>query len=228
MAVVRAACLASVLLIAGGCADVEAQLSAAPAERALAGQVEQAADAIDTTASGRAAQARHAETEIESDDPAKPADPRDAPEGYVAVRPFAPPGSAHADTVVLIEPNDGMVLPIFIGGSEALSIRMRLAEKSPSRPLTHDLLDALSKELGAKLVRVQVDGLRRHTFVGSVYFERNGKLIRLDARPSDAIALAIGNGAPIYVSEEVLQSLGITAEELHKAGQAPASDSVSL
>ena len=145
------------------------------------------------------------------------------------VQPYAPGVGDHGDAVVLVEPNEGVVLPIFIGGSEALSIRLRLADKRCKRPLTHDLLDALSVRLGAKLVRVQVDAMRNHAFIGSVVFERGeGELITLDARPSDAIALAVGNGVPIYCAKEVLDSLGITADELRDVAAEPTDSSVKL
>jgi bifunctional DNase/RNase len=81
-----------------------------------------------------------------------------------------------------------------------------------SRPLTHDLLDAIVGELGGKIVKVQVDALVDGVFIGSVYLRHHGGEVRkLDARPSDAIALALGNDVPIYVQQAVIDEAGIAA-----------------
>lgn len=79
------------------------------------------------------------------------------------------------------------------------------------------------KELGGEIVKVQVDAIRGNTFHGSVHIRRDGKIRALDARPSDAIALAIGNRVPIYVAQRVLDESGMSIEELmRQAGGAPA------
>lgn len=132
-----------------------------------------------------------------------------APAGYVemgvvAVTPTPNGGAA----VVLGEAGKHVVVPIYIGGTEALSISLRVNEERPERPLTHDLLDAVTRELGGELVKVQVDELRDNVFIGSIFLRREGRVIEIDARPSDAIALAVGNHVPIFVATEVVDSAG--------------------
>lgn len=123
----------------------------------------------------------------------------------VRVAPF-PQG----DAVVLADEGETTILPIFVGGTEALSIQLRLAHEPFERPLTHDLVDSLLAELGGTIARVQVDELRGTTFIGSIWVRHDGRVIRIDARPSDAIALAIGAGAPIYVARSVLAAAGLS------------------
>jgi bifunctional DNase/RNase len=118
--------------------------------------------------------------------------------------------------VVLRDASSSMVLPIFVGGTEALSIDLRHAKKRYARPLTHDLFDEVVEKLGGKVVRVQIDGVRDDTFVGSVIVSRGAEIIELDARPSDAIALALGNGVPILVSPEVIKKASIMKDDLEK------------
>jgi bifunctional DNase/RNase len=140
----------------------------------------------------------------------KPSAPSSAalapPSGYVelVVQDVVP--TPHGQPAVLLrDASASLLVPIFIGGTEALSIELRHNKKRYARPLTHDLFDALLDKLGGKLVRVQIDGVRDETFVGAVFVQRGAEVIELDARPSDAIALAVGSGAPIYVSPEVIQ-----------------------
>lgn len=150
-----------------------------------------------------------------------------APAGYVRMTPLARSGDfGHA--ILLVHPNDDVVVPIYVGGTEALSIQLRLEEKRFQRPLTHDLLDTLAEELGARMLRAEVDGLVDGVFVGSVVFERSGEVIELDARPSDAIALAIGNRVPIYVSLEVVRVAGTRPQQTGDEAPTPAADPVAL
>src|SRR5262249_35428984 len=82
------------------------------------------------------------------------------------------------------------------------------------RPLTHDLMDSTLHELHAKVVKVQVDELRDGVFIGSIFVRSGNRVFRVDARPSDAIALAIGNHVPIYVARAVLDEAGIRGDDL--------------
>jgi bifunctional DNase/RNase len=116
--------------------------------------------------------------------------------------------------VLLVDPSHTRVLPIFVGGTEALSIDLRMRKQKYQRPLTHDLLDSVLRELGGKLVRVQVDELREEVFIGSVFIETGGRTVRIDARPSDAIALALGAGVPILVARKVLDAAGVSPDSL--------------
>jgi bifunctional DNase/RNase len=116
--------------------------------------------------------------------------------------------------LLLLDESSQLVLPIFIGGTEAASISLRLRGVPPQRPLTHDLLDAIVKKLHAQIIKVQVDALHDGIFFGSVYLRVDRRIIKLDARPSDALALAIGNKVPIYVAKAVMQEAGIPKDEL--------------
>lgn len=124
--------------------------------------------------------------------------------------------------MLLIDEANNRVLPIFIGGTERHAIELRLRGASFVRPLTHDLLDAAVKKLRGTIVKVQIDELRPNTdgeggtFHGSVYIRSGRRVLRLDARPSDAIALAIGNRIPIYCAEAVLGEAGMSKDELLK------------
>jgi hypothetical protein len=82
-----------------------------------------------------------------------------------------------------------------------------------ARPLTWDLLKNVFNTLNARLLRVEVVSLREDTFYGSIVAEVNGRTVAIDARPSDALALAVRAHVPIYVARSVMQSAGITPEE---------------
>ena len=97
-----------------------------------------------------------------------------------------------------------------------MAIHLRMERRRFERPLTHDLLDDVIERLGGRLMKVQVDDLKGDTFVGSIFLEAGGRLHVIDARPSDAIALAVGNRIPIYVSDEVMRRAGITREKLEE------------
>ena len=100
------------------------------------------------------------------------------------------------------------VVPIVVGGAEAASIAVALSGETPPRPLSHDLLATLIRDLGARVDRVEVTELRDGAFLAelAVSGPRGGH--RLDARPSDGIALALRVGAPVYMSESVLDAAG--------------------
>jgi len=138
----------------------------------------------------------------------------------VAVLPVRGGGAA----VVLVDSSKSTILPIVVGGTEALSINLRLAKQRPGRPLTHDLLDTIVHELGGKVVRSQVDEIRGETFIGSVFVEVKERVVRVDARPSDAIALALGNALPVFVSRKVLDVAGVSPDSLGKPESAPTMD----
>ncbi len=123
----------------------------------------------------------------------------------------------YGNAILLVHPSDDVVVPIYVGGTEALSIRLRLENKTYARPLTHDLLDTLVKSMGAAMLRAQVNALENGIFVGSVVFDNEGEIIELDARPSDAIALAIGNQVPIYVAAQVIAKAGVRTDDSQPA-----------
>ena len=100
-------------------------------------------------------------------------------------------------------------LPIWIGPSEGDSIAMKLQGKETVRPLTHDLMDSMIGDLGGTVKRVIVSELKAETFFGKIVLQRNGTTIERDSRPSDAIALAVRTGAPIYAEDAVLDRAGV-------------------
>jgi bifunctional DNase/RNase len=100
---------------------------------------------------------------------------------------------------------EGRVLPIFIGGPEATAIAFALEEVETPRPMTHDLMKDLLDELGATVERVTVTELRDATFFAEIVLSNAGTVHSVSARPSDAVALAIRAGAPVYAEEGVLE-----------------------
>lgn len=97
--------------------------------------------------------------------------------------------------------------PIVIGPSEALAIDRFVNEKEPQRPLTHELLHTILGEIGARVLRVEVTKLQDQTFFANLVIRHPGGEIRLDSRPSDAIAIGVRDSATIYVHEDVLQEV---------------------
>jgi len=108
--------------------------------------------------------------------------------------------------IVLKEKKGERYLPIVIGIIEATAIKMKVSGFKPPRPLTHDLLNNLITQMGAKLEKVVVTKLENNIFYAKLVVRKSdGELIEVDARPSDSIALALRAGAPIFVEEEVLE-----------------------
>jgi bifunctional DNase/RNase len=114
--------------------------------------------------------------------------------------------------VLLKETERERYLPIWIGPWEANAIATRLQGVAPERPLTHDLFVAALAELGAKLQRVIVSSLAEETFHATIELELNGRTYPVDARPSDALALAVRTGVRIFASTEVLDRAGVEPE----------------
>ncbi len=95
-------------------------------------------------------------------------------------------------------------LPIWIGLFEANAIMSELENITSARPMTHDLIKNILQELGSEVVRVIITDLIDNTFYADIELMQNGSKVKVDSRPSDAIALALRVGAPIYVAEEVI------------------------
>lgn len=115
--------------------------------------------------------------------------------------------------VILKEVDEDRYLPIWIGSNEAEAIARRLQGVTPERPMTHDLFAAALAELGASLKRVVVSDLAEATFKARLVVETDGRTLELDARPSDAIALALRADAPIFATDGVLDQAGVRAAE---------------
>lgn len=131
------------------------------------------------------------------------------PKGYVAMEVGGVAPTSQGNAVVLTNEEKGVGVPIFVGGTEALSIALRLEDQRYARPLTHDLLDEIVGKLGGSIVSARVDRLHDQVFQGSVLVRSGDTVSVVDARPSDAIALALGNSAPIHVAEDVLDRAGV-------------------
>lgn len=110
--------------------------------------------------------------------------------------------------VLLREPDQGAIVPIFIGPNEARAIILAQRGVEPERPLTHDLLVDLMNALGGSLERVVVDELRNGTYLGALEIRIEGRddTVLVDSRPSDALAMAVRTGAPILVAPDVLEA----------------------
>lgn len=124
--------------------------------------------------------------------------------------------------VILREKNAERYLPIWIGIYEAESITIALQEVEVARPLTHDLVRNIFKELNARILRVEVVALRDDTFYGNIVVETNGRTLNIDARPSDALAIAVRAHVPILVATSVMESAGIIPEEDIQEDEQPA------
>ena len=123
------------------------------------------------------------------------------------------PSSAGAYALILKETNGKRKLPIIIGAFEAQSIALELEGMKPPRPLTHDLMRNIIDLFAVSLNEVCINELRDGTFYAKLTIEGLSETQEVDSRPSDAIALAVRYGAPIYVGEEVLNEAGIVSED---------------
>lgn len=107
--------------------------------------------------------------------------------------------------VLLVDQAETMALPIWIGQAEATAIAMELQGVKPPRPMTHDLLRSVLKELSIAITRVVVTDVKDSTYFAEIHLARNGSHFVVDSRPSDAIALALRAQAPIFVSDVVAE-----------------------
>ena len=107
--------------------------------------------------------------------------------------------------VLLMDLSNKTGLPIWIGPFEANAIAMKLKKISAQRPMTHDLIQSLLSTMESKVVKIVVNDLKESTYYGLIYLNRKGREIVIDSRPSDAIAIALTTGAPIYVAEAVIE-----------------------
>ena len=111
--------------------------------------------------------------------------------------------------VILKEKGGERILPIWIGPAEASAIAMVLAGIEFSRPLTHDLLHAIVGELGGEVIRVQIHRVVENTYFASLLIQGATGLVAVDSRPSDSVALALRASAPIFVLDELLDTMPI-------------------
>jgi bifunctional DNase/RNase len=113
--------------------------------------------------------------------------------------------SRNSSYIVVLKDDTGKkVLPIWIGAAEGNSIAMAIGNVKPERPFTHDLIVNIFDRLEIEIARVVISDLIENTFYASLYLLHNNKEFHIDSRPSDAIAVAVRIGAPVFVAEEVL------------------------
>jgi len=126
--------------------------------------------------------------------------------------------------VILKDVSGDSVLPIWVGIYEANAIALEIEKVATPRPMTHDLLKNVLMGLDAQVRKVVVNDLRDDTFFALIWLEREGRVISIDSRPSDALALALRLDCPIFVDDEVLKSSKlasavsdkVSSEELRK------------
>lgn len=116
------------------------------------------------------------------------------------------PSTGGAYAILLKEVNGARRLPIIIGAFEAQAIALEMEGIKPPRPLTHDLLKILIDNLGANVNEIIINELKDNTFFARIILESSGLTNEIDARPSDAIALAVRTYSPIFVNESVMSS----------------------
>jgi len=107
--------------------------------------------------------------------------------------------------VILKDMQEKKAIPIWIGLFEASAIATELEKITFSRPMTHDLLRDMLRTLGVEVTKIEISDLRNNTFFANIHMVRDGKDLVIDARPSDAIAIALRANAPIYVDEKVIE-----------------------
>ncbi len=119
--------------------------------------------------------------------------------------------------IIILRDKEGQrVLPIWVGVFEANAIALQIENVTTPRPMTHDLLKNVIHDLRAQVLKVVVCDLRENTFYALIYLQRDGEVIAVDARPSDAIALALRARVPIFVEEGVIdsaRSIDVSAEK---------------
>lgn len=113
--------------------------------------------------------------------------------------------------VVLKDVNGNTVLPIWVGIFEANAIALEIEKVSTPRPMTHDLIKTVLMGLETGVRKVVVSDLKEDTFFAVIWLEKNGELISVDSRPSDALALALRLDCPIYVDDSVLKNSKMTS-----------------
>ena len=129
---------------------------------------------------------------------------------------------ADAYALVLEEVDGGRKLPIIIGQQEAQAIKVMMMKYQPPRPLTHDLFPTLTMHLGATLKQIVIYKAKDGVFYSYLYFDKEGEEIKIDARTSDAVALALRYKCPMYTTKSIMES-----EHLHDMGEGKFSVPIS-
>lgn len=115
--------------------------------------------------------------------------------------------------VVLHDKNNRKALPIWIGSAEASAIIRKIENLAVSRPMTHDLIIEIIQKTGHSIDRIEINDVEKETYYATIYLKGdNDSLIEIDARPSDAIAVAIRVDAPIFISAKVLSNGSVSTD----------------
>ena len=123
--------------------------------------------------------------------------------------------SSNVPIVILRDIQSQLFLPIWIGVFEANAIALRLEGVEPPRPMTHDLLRSVLEQLGGHVEKIVISDLKESTFFALIHVQNHDRKVAIDARPSDAIAIALRTGSPIFVLRSVLdkaQAVDLAAE----------------
>lgn len=157
-----------------------------------------------------AAEQKEDSKEASSEENGKPTKPN----GFSGAKVVSVVSTMGGHAVILGKKDGDLLVPIFIGQSQAMAIKLRLERRRYTRPLTHDLLDTVVTKLGGDVIKVHIDAIKSGVFVGTVYVRGEEETFEIDARSSDAIALAVGNHVPIYVAQRVFDKAGVSEDEL--------------
>jgi uncharacterized protein len=126
--------------------------------------------------------------------------------------------------IVLKGVDSDVILPIWVGNYEANAIALEIEKIAPQRPMTHDLIKNIISELGLEIKKVVINNLKENTFYAQIYLTgENGQTILLDARPSDAIALALRFDTSIYIANHILE-LTMAGDTLNNSAQTETAD----
>lgn len=124
--------------------------------------------------------------------------------------------SSLTESIVFLEEVHGIrILPIWIGPIEAQAIAIKMSGYPSPRPMTHDLLYRIIYQTGMKIEKVVIDSLEYKTFFAKIYIRKeNNEIIKIDARPSDAIALSVRTACPIYINKEIFDMTQVVAKPI--------------
>ena len=123
--------------------------------------------------------------------------------------------------VVLVSKEDGTVLPLFVDETAAVAIAFRLMGRPTPHPLAHDLLDRLIPSLGGRLTEVRIDGLKDHVYRSHVFIQQANRQLVIEARPSDAVSMALAAKVPVFTTRQVMAEGGISRAEIDSFGREP-------
>ena len=136
------------------------------------------------------------------------------------IRDVVPLPEARTHAVVLVGNDGGTILPVFVDEETALAVAFRLAHKPSPHPTAADLLGGVITQLGGKLVSIRLNALVSNEYTGSVRVKRGEAEFDIDARPSDALAVAVDSGAPVFASPELIKDIGISKEQIEQLRRA--------